>query len=600
MSERLRVLLAHPRGHWVTIAFALLLTIPCISDRLVLDDHVLALQTRDDPGIAGLRSRPFDLFTFTDGERANNLTLIDEGALLPWWSHPQLRVAFFRPLSSATHVFDFAFLADHPAWMYVHTLLWWAALLSGLAHVYHRFHGHTAFAGFALLLYAIDDVHGATLGWISNRNAVIATVLALPALSTLHRARTQKWKPGYVIGPACFALALCAGEAAVGLCAYLIAYVLVVDRAPWRERLLALSPYFGVLLTWRILYQVYGYGAFGSGAYHDPGREPLAFIGAAMVHVPILLGAQFGSGAPPIADLFAVGPPELAPTLIVAALVTLAIGVAVIWPVWRKDALSRFWLVGSAISVLPVAASVPGERLLIFVGVGAAPVVAATIQHWVAHAKQQRSLLTVSIALALLVTHLLIAPIGLFMRAGSTQLLGSLLDHADASLGYDAALADEHVAVVNAPFDMLASYLQVARQSRGQVRPKHFHWLATANSKLTIERTGARTLRITPEQGFARTITERHYNSEPERLAVGHQIALTGLQIAVIRSGADGRPAVVDFTFDRDFGAPGVRLMQWTGHALEPFVAPPVGGSVELPSGGFVPNMVRHALTMTP
>lgn len=598
--DRLCALLAHPRGHWVTVVFALLFTIPCIGHRLVLDDHVLALQTRDDPGIAGFRSRPLDLFTFTDGDPANNHKLIDEGALLPWWSHPELRVAFFRPLSSATHMFDFAFLSNHVPWMYVHSLLWWAALLFGLAHIYHRFHGHTAFAGFALLLYAIDDVHGATLSWISNRNAVIATVLALPALGTLHRARTQDWKPGYLIGPACFAIALCAGETAVGLCAYLLAYAVFIDRAPWRTRLAALAPYGVVVVIWRVAYQAFGYGAFGSDAYHDPGREPLAFIAAAAVHIPILLGAQFGSGAPPIADLYAVGPPQLALSLIITALVTLAVGAAIIWPVLRNDALSRFWLLGALISVLPVAASVPGERLLVFVGVGAAPVIAATIQHWVTRATQQRTLLTRVVAFGLLLTHLVIAPIGLLVRGGSTELLGSMLDHTDASLGHDAALAGDHVVVVNAPFDMMVSYLQVARQSRGRVRPKHFHWLATASSKLAIERTGHRTLRITPEHGFVRTITERHYNSEPKQLRVGHKIALSGLSITIIETGKDGRPAVVDFTFDRDFGAPGLRVLQWNGHALEPFVAPGLGRTIGLPEGGFVPNVVRHALTMTP
>lgn len=599
MNERLRTLLAHPRGHWITVVFALLFTIPCIGQRLVLDDHVLALQMRDDPGIAGFRSRPLDLFTFTDGDPANNHALVDEGALLPWWSHPQLRVAFFRPLACATHVIDFALFADHPAWMYVHSLLWWAALLFGLAHIYHRFHGHTVFAGFALLLYAIDDVHGATLSWISNRNAVIATVLALPALGALHRARTQSWKPGYVIGPACFALALCAGETAIGLCAYLFAYAVVVDQGPWKQRLLAMAPYVALVIAWRVAYQAYGYGSFGSDAYHDPGREPLAFLHAAGINLPILLASMLGAGTP-FADLYAWGPPEMAFGIIVSCVIAIAIYVAILWPVWRTDRLARFWSLGSLVALLPSAASVPGERLLLFATVGAAPVFVSAFQYWWQQRVLQRTVVRTLVMFILIASHLFFAPIGLVLRSGALQNLGAIIDRTDDSLGHDAALVDDHLIVINPPYDVMVSYLQVARQARHEVRPAHFQWLAPASSKLRVTVTTESTLRIQPERGFVMSVTERHYNNEPERLVVGHTIALTGLHVTVVETTADHRPAVVDFTFDRPLNARGLRLLQWDGRHLVPFVAPAVGGSVELPADGFFPTLLRDALTMTP
>ena len=599
MSERFSAVLANPRGHWATIALAVLLALPCVSDRLVLDDFVLDLQSRASTGIDGLHSRPLDLFRFTDGDPVNNERLMNEGVLLPWWSHPELRVAFFRPLSSLTHWLDFTMLQGHPQWMGVHTLLWWVALLSGLAHVYHRFHGHTVFAGFALLLYAIDDVHGATLGWLSNRNAIIATVLALPALSTLHRARTQQWRPGYWIGPLCFALGLCAGETAVALFAYVLSYALFMDRGSLRERVLIVAPYVAVALVWRVAYQWMGYGAFGSDGYHDPGREPLAFLAAAAMHVPILLAAQFGPGAPPLADLWAWGPPELAPALVATAVVTLLICVALIWPVLKRDSLARFWLFGAVVSVLPSAASVPGERLLIFVGVGATPVIAATLQYWAGRFHTERRLWLWALTAALVVTHLVAAPIGLFLRAGSLDMVGSVIDATDASLGYAGSLHDEQVVIVNPPFDVMVSYLQAARQSRGQVRPKRVHWLATASSELTIERRDAHTLRVTPAHGFIRTVTERHYNSDPEQFEVGSAIALAGMTVTILGV-RDGRPAMADFRFEDPLGAPGTRFFEWNGRQLVPFVAPATGQRTTLPADGFFPTLLRNALTMTP
>ncbi len=600
MSERLRALLTHARGHWLTLSLSLLLTLPSLGHRLVLDDFVLRLQALDDPGIAGLASRPLDLFTFVRGNVAENHALMDEGALLPWWTHPELRISFFRPLTSLTHLIDFALFDDDALGMGVHTLLWWAALLFSIAHCYRRFHGPTVLGGLAIVLYAIDDVHGATLCWISNRNAILATLLAMLALSALHRARTLGWKPGYVVGPVCFALGLCAGETALALGGYLAAYVLIIDQRPWRERALMLLPYALIVIAWRIGYQAYGYGAFGSDAYHDPGREPLAFLEAATMNVPILLAGLLGAGAPPFADLYAWGPPELAGRIALNAAITVGIYAAILWPVWRDDRLARFWSLGALLAVLPSAASVPGERLLLFVSLGAAPVFASALLWWWQAFKDQRAWWR-GLALFILATsHLLAAPIGLAVRSGALQTLGSVIDRADASIGHDAAIASDHVVVVNPPFDAMVSYLQVARQTHGRPRPKHFHWLATASSPLTITRTDDRTLRVRLAQGYVHSVTERHYNNAPEQLGVGDTVALTGLRATVVETTPDRRPALVDFRFDRPLEAAGLRLLQWNGRNFERFVPPPTHASLSLPADGFFQTLVRNALTMTP
>lgn len=52
------------------------------------------------------------------------------------------------------------------------------------------------------------------------------------------------------------------------------------------------------MLLWRLVYQHLGCGAYGSGAYLDPVREPLTFVRAALRRAPLLLAGQLG-GAPP-------------------------------------------------------------------------------------------------------------------------------------------------------------------------------------------------------------------------------------------------------------------------------------------------------------
>ncbi|MEY4583492.1 MAG: hypothetical protein RL701_8195, partial [Pseudomonadota bacterium] len=168
----------------ITLIAAVLL-VPSLGTRLLMDDYVLAIKA--GPGaspIAALATEPAWLFTFTTGDAAKNAQLMDEAALLPWWTEPRHLNAFFRPLSAATHVFDFHVWPRSAALMHLHSVLWYCVLLLALASVYRTLEPEwPLLTGLGLLLYAIDDAHGATVGWIANRNAIISAALSLPALA---------------------------------------------------------------------------------------------------------------------------------------------------------------------------------------------------------------------------------------------------------------------------------------------------------------------------------------------------------------------------------------------------------------------------------
>ena len=210
MLSAARALLQRPRAHVGLALFALLLVSPSLVCGLVLDDHVLQLLARADTGIAGLHGDPFSLFRFTTGRPEDNQALMDQGALLPWWSDPHHLNAFFRPLSSLTHVLDFKLWPERAWLMHAHSLLWFFALLLALAHVYKRLHESPAWPVpvpvptswalplpvLALALFALDDAHGMTVAWVANRNALISATLALPALAAHHRWLAFGYKPG--------------------------------------------------------------------------------------------------------------------------------------------------------------------------------------------------------------------------------------------------------------------------------------------------------------------------------------------------------------------------------------------------------------------
>ncbi len=586
--------LERPRAHFVIAALALALLSPSLWGGLVLDDHVLALKARPNTGIAGLASEPLRLFTFTTGQPARNHALMDEGVLLPWWTDPLHRNAFFRPLSSLTHLLDFTLWPDRPFLMHLQSLLWFGALLAVLSLLYRRLsQGPLWLATLALLLYAFDDVHGATVGWIANRNAVIAAALALPALLFHHRLRSQGLRAGALLGPLCFALGLGAGETAISVFGYLLAYALCLDRGSLRTRLFSLWPYAALLLLHRGIYHALGLGSFGSSAYHDPLQEPGGFLLSLAYNLPVLLSAQLGART---ADLASWGDPLLRAPLYALAWLTLLPLLWLALPRLRQDAEARFWALGMLLSAIPVSASLPGERLLLLISVGAAPLLAHLIAAPHLPGAVPASLLRTLLIAGLALVHLVASPITLPLRAASMNLLGAAVERVDASVPSAPAVRDQTLVVVNAPVNVTLSYLQVAREQRGQARPAHVYWLASASSELTVERSAPRSLRVSLARGYLYRPEETHYRSRPRGLGIGSEVVLSGLRAKVVASLPDGRPKSVEFSFEQPFESSRYLLRKYQDGVLVPWQPPALGASDHFPAEDLFRVVVSEAL----
>jgi hypothetical protein len=454
----------------------------------------------------------------------------------------------------------------------------------------------------ALAIFALDDAHGMTVAWIANRNALISATLALPALAAHHRWLALGWRPGAWLGPACFALGLCAGETAVAVFGYLVAYSLVLDRARIPRRALHLLAYVVLLVLWRALFGLLGLGSAGSGGYHDPGREPLAYALALAERLPVLLGSQL---ALPLADVWFWGAPELQRVVWVlcaaCALAVLGLGHALL----SRDREARFWTVGMVLSACVVAASVPGERLLLVPGVGGAVLVARLILVLVpgagagvdvSRAARWGRRVGRPALLGLVALHLILAPLMLPLRAGVPELTAAALARAERGVPVADAIEGQTVVVLNAPFDIMVSYLQPAREARGVPRPAHLHWLATASSPLTIERVDERTLRVRPERGFLYSSAERHYRGDPRALKVGASVTLSEMTVRVVEVTADGRPQAAEFRFRDQLESGRYRFVRFLDGELVPARLPERGGRVSFPREDFFAVMLHEAL----
>lgn len=590
--QRLISWLGARRAPAIVVLLGLALAAPALTADFAADDHLHRIIARDDPGIAGLRSRPLDLFVFASGDAAENAALRDAG-VFPWWADLSLRLAFFRPVSSATHAVDHALWPDSARAQLAHNLLWLAAALIATWAFYRRFVPARWIAVLALLLYAVDDARGPVVGWIANRNALIALVLAVPVLLAHDRWRRDGWTPGRWVGPLLLALALGAGESALAIVAYLGAHALWLDRGRWRDRALALAPHAAIVIAWRVAYGLLGYGVSGSGIYLDPGGDPAGFLAAAAIRLPLLLLGQLGLPWSDLASMYPVMGPAVVTFMVLFALAALlAIGLACA-RLLRRDPVSRFFATGMVLAAIPVASTFPADRLLGFVGLGAMGLVAQLL----AASAHQRDALgdgrprraaAVTVALALAFVHLVFSPPFLVMRARSMVMVGRVLDRADAGIPSGPDVVDRTVVIAATPSDALAGYVHVMRESRGQPRPHRLYWLATASTAVTFERVDDRTLRVTPDEGFLRhEIDQMVRTPRARRFAAGDRVALTGLTIEVEAITADGRPAVVLAHFDRALDDPALIWRRWEGKTYVPWTPPAVGARETLPKVDF-------------
>jgi hypothetical protein len=571
---------------------AVLLLLPGLASGFVLDDFVLALKAAPETRMPALPSEPLGLFTFTTGDPQRNAALMDEAALLPWWGEPRHLNAFFRPLSALTHVLDFRAWPECAWLMHLHSVLWFVALLCVLWHAYRSLEpGAQLTAAWALLLYAVDDAHGATVGWIANRNALVSVTLALPALALHHRAARSGEVSRIFLAALCVALGLCAGEMALCVVGYLAAYAICLDQRPLRTRLLSLLPYALLFVTHRALYRVLGLGSFGSGGYHDPLNEPGAFLATLGYNLPLLLSSQLFV---PIADLGFWGDVRARAALWLWAVLSLA---AVVWfmrGLLLRDRTARFWALGMLLAAVPVSASLPGERLLLALGFGAAPLLARLFQELGVFVRASSSL--PRLGQALVVLHLIVAPVLLPIRAYALAPLGHMMQRFDAALPRTAAVREQIAIVLNAPFNVMVNYLQISRALHGVPRPAHLYWLTTASSETEVTRVAPNVLQVTQEAGFLRRPEDTHYRGNAYNLPVGTRVTRAGMQIEVVAVTSDARPATVRFRFDEPLDS--ARYLFYVYRSGRLLRVPPVasGERVRLPAEDFFLMNVAEVL----
>lgn len=600
--SRIRSRLAHPRlpviGAWI----AVLLSLPALWQGLRADDfHHRAAILGTGTGGYGLRGDIASLYSFVDGKPEHTLALGGPGHV-PWWSDPEARLSFFRPLSAFFLKLDYRLWPGNYPIMHAHSLLWLFGVVLAAGLFYRKVCGSDALAGLAILLFAGDDAHAVPAVWLAQRNTLLAMFFGIAALLAHHRSRADDGRPGKAIGPALYVFALLAGEAGVTTLAYLVAYALFRDPGPGSDRARSLLPFLGITVVWRLGTHLAGYGTAHVDFYIDPGSEPLKFLGAVAFRLPILFLGLF---SPIDSTGGLLGPPGTAELFCGLGLATMAFVGAGVWPLLRRDPRARFFALGTILSLIPSCATFPGNRMLMWSSLGAMGLIACFLEAWFDPRPSAASqaagsspggpgrsdptelpggrayrLLAGPLAFSLLVVHLVVAPIQKPLAVAGNQKLRAQIY---LRLQDDPSLAGGSVVVVNEPVAFYVSHFPVMQAAAGLPVPAHMRVLAPSFAAVELERPDERTLIVRPAGGWVLHPFDALYTSARRPVPVGYQVRYPDLTIEVRTLTPDGRPAEISCRFRAALEDASLHWFFWENGGFRPWVPPAIGGRQSLP-----------------
>jgi len=583
-ESAVRSLLTHRRLPLAILGLALLCSLPGLGVGYQADDWMHQATLRQVEPIEPQRAVLSELFTFMDGDPARNRLLRDQG-LLPWWSPPHLLARFWRPVTAASHWLDHRLAPGNAVFAHAQSIAWGLLLVLLATALYRRVHGSAAVvAGLATLLYAVDEAHGWPIGWLANRNALTTGVLGFGVLLLHHRWRREGARWAGALAPVALGVGLLAGEAAIATTAYLFAYAVFLDGATRRSRLLSLLPYAAVVIAWRLAYSALGYGAAGSGLYLDPMQSPGLFLAALPVRLTTLLADQLLSFPSMIVAFLPRGLALAVSALLLAALLYLG---RVCLGVVRASATARFWAIGMLLSILPVAATFPASRLLVFVGLGGAGLMAEVLVSLLPSLRspggETPSPGARRLGLGLAGLHLGVAALALPAQVLAPKVVGDLLfNECGSALSRSPDIAGKTAIYVNSN-DLCVAYVSYARIVRGEPPPHDVRLLASGLYDLEVAGIDQHTVELRIPAGMQRIPADSLLRGRDDPLPVGARVELPGVVFEVMSHNADGLVDRVRARFQRRLRDPELVWLTTRGFTIGPFEPPNPGEVIGVP-----------------
>ncbi len=582
--EKFQALFVHRYWPVFLALFCLLLTAPVLRGHLKTDDlfHRIVLQGSTTLYEQGYEAAKPDktflesvnsLFSFVKKDQQNLSELQAIGVVNQWWADPDMQLAFWRPLSAATHWLDYKLWPNSPTMMLFQDMVWFSFLVFAVALFFRELKLSLAVAGLASLLYAIDFSFASPLSWIANRNGVIAAFFGVTAVLLHIRWRKDGGVLTGILAQVILFAALLSAEAGIASVAYIGAYTFCLEEGRWRKRILSLLPAFFVVVGWRVLYRYLDYGALNTGLYLDPIQDGIVFIGATLERLPFLLFSQY-AGVDSVYNLLS---PQVKSVVLGGTIVCLLIFLAAFIPMLKMNPVARFLLMGSVLAAVPSCAiALPSGRLLFIVSVGASGLVAMLLDK-----AYQESLhgyvTTAQVTLSKVVrwffitAHLVVTPLVWLLVMVSLGSGGVYSVPAGIDLDMVEDIAEKDVVIINAPNPFLFLYILFHDDHDTADSAKELNIIAPAYTDMTITRMSDNTFELVAEEGlmltakshldtsrggmastlYAIKIYNSVFRSARKLFSVGDRFTTPGMSILIKEVSSIGEPTRVLYEFDK-------------------------------------------------
>jgi hypothetical protein len=558
---------------WFVIALALLLRLPALGWDYFVDDHGLQLVV--EGAVEHPTLRPWSAFDF--GAASGIHSAPDTTSALPWWTSPEWKVRFFRPLASLTHWFDAACWGRNPLAAHVTSLALFAMVLVALRSLYLAAGLSERVLPWALAVFAFDDGSLFPVAWIANRSTLLEALCTTLAVAFALRARAAPSPLGFAAALV-FSLGACLSKESGVAAPLLVAVVLGRSgRAPSR-------PKAAVALALAVVYLAAllaaGYGA-RSDFYLTPWGEPVQFAQRALQLAVLGSLSVFGP--------FPVDAPMFFDELLVPwTAVALVVGVwlsSIAWrsaSTWPERGLFALWFV---LTLLPQGGAFPSDRLLFVPLIGAAPLIGAVCARALDPLAWRQRWLPACVALSAVGLCALVV----FARGRDFASKIELVNAAAVSFDVPAD-GREHDALVFQSGSLMNSLapdpVWRMRTGREDVR---LHPLQAGRRALRITAVDESTLDVSFEgAALLDRPFERVFRVGGAPLQVGERFAHRAFEVEVLETPSARARTVLRLRFPEPTASPRWCWLTWRDGAFRSIALPRIGEALDLPEAALL------------
>lgn len=546
--------------------------------------HQFMLRRIDPAGSA----RVWNLFDF--GSRPDSTHPLHKWGFYPWWTDPDFKIRFCRPITSLSLAADYGLFGDWAPGYHLTSIALFAILLLLAHRLYSAFGLPPSAVLWASVILALTDVNVLPVGWLANRNALLTALFLTAMLLALHACRQRPSPPRIALAVLLFLLACGSKESGIiGLpLAFLHAMLYPPEgtsatprsrmAAVWRSRpLWALAT---VAMAYVCYYVWAGYGT-QSLLYAAPWRTPIEYLGRLAVLYPLAgLSLFFGVST----DLLAATGGTVWWAL-AASGILLVLAVTIMLRTTRLTPAVAMGIGIIVLSLLPEAGADLSDRLYLNASLGTSLLIGLFLHHlspWKQTMTDGRWA-AVALGTILILRSLLLAVPNTLVRGHFFHQMGRFDRMLATSADVDRRRpAPRTVIVLNSPDSLGANTILATWAVEHEDDGTRFHLIQMGRRGLTVRRQDERSLLITCSgRPFGDERFERLFRTgrpmEPGKIHYKTG-AFAAIPIDVEPTG----PRTVLFEFDNDLDNETYQFLAWQNGRLLRMRPPAAGETMQI------------------